>query len=160
MESLLVEAVNYQGPEMPPAGKLAPEKIEILARWVSLGAPWPSRDRTTAHAAPTDGQRMGTDLRGDKTPLWSLRPLHRPEVPEVGNLSPGEESHWSTHPIDRFIYRKLADRGLSPAPAADRWTLIRRVTFDLTGLPPTPGEVAAFPSRMSGRTPMSGSSTG
>ena len=147
VESLLIEAVNYHELEMPPAGKLAPEKIDILARWVSLGAPWPARDRTTAHAAPTvgpDGRRTETDLRGEKARLWSLRPLHRPDVPQVGNFSPAEESEWSSHPIDRFIYRKLAERGLSPAPAADRWTLIRRVTFDLTGLPPTPEEVDAF----------------
>ncbi len=140
-ESLLVEAVHYDGPEMPPSGKLAPEKINDLTRWVAMGAPWPSADRTRPHAA-------GISPEGDRTdpqPLpWSFRPLRRPEVPDVDALPSPDGSDWSTNPIDRFIRQSLAAKQLEPAPRADRLTLIRRLTFDLIGLPPTPEEVDAF----------------
>jgi hypothetical protein len=146
-ESLLVEAINYDGPEMPPAGKLAPEKIDILTRWVSMGAPWPSRDRTAPHAAPTvdvSGKKTETGRPTEQTPLWSFRPIRRPEIPDARRVSFPGDSDWSSNPIDAFILRKFAENDLTPAPPADRVTLIRRVTFDLTGLPPTPQEVEAF----------------
>src|SRR6266478_1164043 len=69
-----------------------------------------------------------------KETWWSFRPLQAPAIPQTG----------AQHPIDAFILAKLREKNLSPAPAADRRTLIRRVTFDLIGLPPTPEEVAAF----------------
>jgi hypothetical protein len=146
-ESLLVEAINYEGPEMPPAGKLPAEKIDILTRWVSLGAPWPSRDRTAAHAAPAvdpAGRTTGTGTRTRQPALWSFQPVRRPAVPSVGDPSRHGDPDRSPNPIDRFILRALAQKGLTPAPPADRLTLIRRVTFDLTGLPPTPEEVDSF----------------
>jgi hypothetical protein len=146
-ESLLVDAINYEGLEMPPTGKLAAEKIDILTRWVSLGAPWPSRDRTAAHAASTvdpAGRTPDTRPRTDRPALWSFQPVRRPEIPSVGDASTPADPEWSSNPIDRFILHTLAQKGLSPAPPADRGTLIRRVTFDLTGLPPTPQEVDAF----------------
>ncbi len=148
-ESLLVEAINYAGPEMPPAGKLQPAKIDVLTRWVSLGAPWPSRDRTAAHAVATldaaGKQSNAADQRSSDPPaLWSFRPLRRPDVPRINGVEPSSGSDWSSNPIDRFILRDLARHGLSPATSADRGTMIRRLTFDLTGLPPTPAEVDAF----------------
>ncbi len=144
-ESLLVVAVNYEGPEMPPTGKLAPEKIAVLARWVSLGAPWPARDRAAAHATAALGNpRSQPDRAAADRALWSLQPLRRPEVPGITEAQSLAGSEWLSNPIDRFILKKLLDRGLMPAPEADQTTLIRRVTFDLTGLPPTPEEVDAF----------------
>ena len=71
---------------------------------------------------------------------WSFRPLRSPPPPAVKN------AHWGRNPIDRFILRRLEEKSLVPLPPADRTTLIRRVTFDLTGLPPTPPEVDAFVS--------------
>jgi hypothetical protein len=148
-ESLLVEAINYDGPEMPPAGKLTPEKIDVLTRWVSLGAQWPARDGNASHAAlrgDLSGKSgdMGTGGRSEQPPLWSFRPIRRPEIPDVRGGSSPAGADWATNPVDRFILRKLADHDLSPAPPADGVTLIRRVTFDLTGLPPTPEDVATF----------------
>jgi Protein of unknown function (DUF1549)/Protein of unknown function (DUF1553)/Planctomycete cytochrome C len=142
-ESLLVEAINYQGTEMPPAGKLPEGKIDVLTRWVSLGAPWPSVDRNAAHA--TGEPPIATTLRpADRPALWSFRPVRRPDVPGEVSLSGAGGVEGSSNPIDRFILRKLAENDLAPAPLADRGTLIRRVTFDLTGLAPTPEEVDAF----------------
>jgi hypothetical protein len=148
-ESLLVEAINYEGHEMPPAGKLQPGKIDILTRWVSLGAPWPSRDGNAAHAVPaadaSDRRPTAETIRGSDQPaLWSFRPLRRPQVPGAEAVSARGDSDWSSNPIDRFVWRKLGGNGLGPAPPADRGTLIRRVTFDLIGLPPTPEELDAF----------------
>src|SRR3954471_12535134 len=71
---------------------------------------------------------------------WSLRPLVRPAIPPA----PNEPNSWARTPIDNFVLHKLFEQKLTPSPAADKCTLIRRVTFDLTGLPPTPQEVAAF----------------
>ncbi|MDP6793807.1 MAG: DUF1549 and DUF1553 domain-containing protein [Verrucomicrobiota bacterium] len=71
---------------------------------------------------------------------WAIQPLNRPEIPKSTSAQPG----WSEHPIDRFVAAKHAEKSLLPTPAADRRTFIRRATFDLTGLPPTPEEVNAF----------------
>ncbi|MGE3313214.1 MAG: DUF1549 domain-containing protein, partial [Limisphaerales bacterium] len=107
---------------MPPKGdRLSDSQVALLRSWIDQGAVWPD----SASTRLDDGRDW-----------WSLQPLHRPGVPE---------STGASHPIDAFIRDRLArEGGGKPAPAADRRTLIRRVTFDLTGLPPTPEEVAAF----------------
>ena len=126
-ESLLVEAINYAGPEMPPDGKLAPEKIAVLTRWVSPGAPWPRGDRA-AHASISSTTAARAGLTAADRALWSLQPIREPHGLR-GSLNPGiaRWSHWSRNPIDRFILKALLDHGLTPAPEATRSTLIRRV---------------------------------
>ncbi|MBX6311700.1 MAG: PSD1 domain-containing protein [Isosphaeraceae bacterium] len=135
-ESLLVEAINYEGLEMPPGGKLADDRRAVLVRWVELGAPWP--ETGPENAAPAPAQAKGPKITAEDRAFWSFQPLRRPAVPEVA------ESDWARNPIDRFIAAKLTAEGLTPAPEADRRTLIRRAYFDLWGLPPTPEEVEAF----------------
>ncbi len=139
-ESLLVEAVNYAGPEMPPTGKLAAGRIAELTLWVSHGAAWP---RSVGHATPSV-LTAKTKASRIEPPLWSLQPLGHPEPPTLPPAYEAEWSDWARTPIDRFILKGLAEHGLTPAPEADRATLIRRVTFDLIGLPPTVAEIDAF----------------
>ncbi len=115
------------GLEMPPEGdRLTPEEIGLLRRWIDDGAHWPQDATEGGDADPTD--------------WWSLRPLTSPPVPTPAGL-PVE---WSLNPIDRFVYARLVEAGLKPTAEAERRTLIRRVYFDLIGLPPTPAEVEAF----------------
>ncbi len=123
--SLLIQAVRHSGErKMPPDGKLKPEQIGALAAWVKMGAPWPiAATETVAEAWRKH---------------WAFQPVARVPVPAVKN------SAWVRTPLDHFVLAKLEQKGLSPAAAADRRTLLRRVTFDLIGLPPTPEEVAAF----------------
>jgi hypothetical protein len=142
-ESLLVEAINYGGLEMPPTGKLAAEKVSILTRWVSLGAPWPSRDRAP-HATSVTGKLSATTVRAANRELWSLKPIRRPSIPSPVAAESASARDWSSNPIDRFIVKALIDHGLTPASEAEKTTLLRRVTFDLTGLPPTPEEFESF----------------
>jgi uncharacterized protein DUF1553/uncharacterized protein DUF1549/cytochrome c len=125
-KSRLIRAVRYTDDslQMPPKQKLSANEIADLEAWVKMGAPDP---RTGAKPA---------ELRGRD--LWSLRPVHDPSIPVVKDTS------WPQSPIDRFILAKLEEKGLRPAPPADRRTLIRRLYFDLTGLPPTPEEIDAF----------------
>ena len=131
----LLEAIRYvDEPKMPPKGKLPDEEIAILERWVKLGLPWPeAKAEPIAAAAPeyliSDEQRR----------FWSFRPVDRAVQPP-----PVQSEGWAANPVDRFILAALERQGLGPAPEASRATLIRRATFDLIGLPPTPGEVAAF----------------
>ncbi len=133
-ESLLVEAINYgDALQMPPKSKLPPEEIATLTRWVEQGAYWPSGPASSS--AP--GQVKPFDLR-ERARHWSLRPVRHPSPPAVKDVA------WPINPIDRFLLARLEAKGIGPAPEADRRTLIRRVTFDLIGLPPTPGEVEAF----------------
>jgi hypothetical protein len=145
-ESLVVEAVNHEGLEMPPPprDKLAPEKIAALTRWVSLGAPWPGRDRAAAHATTSVLRPPRTMLTVADRAFWSFQPVRRPVVPTRNKSAEGGRSEWAVNPIDRFILKVLRDHDLTPSLEADKSTLIRRVTFDLTGLPPTPAEVDAF----------------
>ena len=98
----------------------------MLHDWIAEGAPWP------------EGVVVKERSKADRN-WWSLRPLSASEPP-----ADGIPSEWTANPIDRFIYAKLAAAGLQPNPPADRRTLIRRVTYDLTGLPPTPEEIDAF----------------
>jgi hypothetical protein len=141
-ESLLVEAIHYEGLEMPPGGKLDQEKLAILTRWVEMGAPWPATEATPSAGA---GAGAGASAAGPKPRItdedrrfWSFQPIRRSPVPARG------DDRWSRNPIDRFLLARLDAEGLSPAPEADRLTLIRRATFDLTGLPPSPEAVDAF----------------
>ena len=121
--SLLIQAVRQDGDlKMPPGGALSPAEQDLLARWVAGGAVWSA----------------SADAGGGKPLHWSFQPIKRPEPPKAV---------WpeiARNPIDQFIQAKLAEAKLKPSPEADRATLIRRLSLDITGLPPTPAEVAAF----------------
>ena len=132
-ESLLLQAVRFESFEMPPSGKLPDAEIAILEEWIRRGAPWPKSDGKPIVA--THGDKLFTDA--DKA-WWALQPLRDHAPPEI------ENDAWSRNEIDRFVLKQLADHQLQPAPEADRATLIRRLSFDLIGLPPTPAEVAEF----------------
>src|SRR3569623_624674 len=131
-ESLLSEAINYQSLEMPPDGRLSDAEIEIFTRWVRGGAPWPNADKS-----PTPTIAAGKITEEDRR-WWAFQPVRSPTLPPV------DDRGWTKNEIDRFVFQKLAEAGLKPAPEADRKTLARRVYFDLTGLPPSPAEVQAF----------------
>jgi cytochrome c553 len=133
-ESLLLRALAHDGELKMPKDKLPAADIAAIREWVQAGAPWPDSGTTTV--APKVGERVFT---AEEKVFWAFQPVRRPKVPEVTN----HKSH-ITNPIDAFLLAKLSDNGLSFAPPADKRTLIRRVTFDLTGLPPTPAEVDAF----------------
>jgi len=120
--SPLIQAVRYAGRlKMPPTGRLRPDEVETLTRWVQQGASWP-----TAAVGESSGKP------------WAFQPVRKPALPTVKNRS------WVKTPVDTFVLAELEKRGLKPAPPADRRTLIRRAYFDLTGLPPAPEEVEAF----------------
>jgi cytochrome c553 len=132
--SRLIDVVRQQGGvKMPPKDKLRDDQISALARWVQMGAPWPE-----------DG-KVSTPLRGgpitpEERKFWSLQPVADPPVPKV------RDEAWPLTSIDRFVLAKLEAEGLRPNPIADRRTLLRRVTSDLTGLPPTIEEIRDFVS--------------
>lgn len=128
--SALVSRITAQGDErMPPDGEpLSASQIESIKKWIDQGAHWPDYADQSAAA--------------DKYDWWSLRPLVRTAVPEFDQAGNGQFPVVS--PIDAFLLAKLREKGLSPSPRADRRTLVRRVYFDLIGLPPTPAEVESF----------------
>jgi hypothetical protein len=132
--SRLIEAISYKNVDlqMPPKGKLPEAAIADLATWVRDGVVWPT-DRSNTVTSISE-----FNLARRKADHWAWRPIQRPGIPEV------KTSHWLKDPVDAFILRKLEDNALAPAPSADRRTLIRRVTFALTGLPPTPEEIESF----------------
>lgn len=131
-KSLLVQAVRHEGDyHMPPKEKLSDAEIATLTAWVKDGLPWPA-------AAQVKVMSAEERLREARASLWSLQPIANPPLPAV------KDTAWPSRKLDFFILAKLEAAGLTPSPAADRRTLIRRATFDLHGLPPTPEEVAAF----------------
>ena len=128
-KSLLITAVHQTGKlKMPQGGKLTPEQIENLSAWVKMGAPWPDTKGVVEAKPGSEKWRS----------FWSLQPVKAPAVPAVKTKA------WVKNPIDAFVLARLEARNLAPAAPADKRTLLRRVTFDLTGLPPTPGETEAF----------------
>ncbi len=123
--SLLIRMIRPTAmTRMPPRNPLSPAEIAILEEWVRKGAAWPT-DQLTGQAEAWKRH-------------WAFQPIRKPGFPEVKNAG------WVRSPIDRFILARLEQKRLSPSPPADRRTLIRRATFDLIGLPPTPEEVEAF----------------
>jgi cytochrome c553 len=131
-KSLLIKAVRYTDPEfsMPPkktGGKLPDDKIAILEEWVKMGAPMPS-----------GGAAKLTGLTGKAREHWAFQPVTKPTVPEVKNKA------WVKTPIDAFILAKLEEKGLQPNPSASPESFLRRVSYDLIGLPPTSEQVDAF----------------
>jgi len=135
-ESLIVEAVEYKDAlQMPPDGKLEQKQIDLFSKWVMLGMPWPA---TAAPAEGTPERAKAYEFSDAQKQFWSFQQLARPVPPQV------ERTDWIKTDVDRFILAQLEQRKVTPAPPADKRTLIRRVTFDLTGLPPTPEDVAAF----------------
>lgn len=133
-QSRLIQAVRYTDPDlqMPPKGKLADEQVEALVQWVSMGAPWPSAAAT--QPAPAN---EGFDFQARRQRHWAWQPIRRSPLPPVQNLA------WVSNPVDRFILARLETNGLAPAPRAESATLLRRLSFDLTGLPPAPSLTAA-----------------
>ena len=133
--SMLIQAVRHgdEDTAMPPKKKLPPLAIADLEAWVRLGAPDPRSDDTAAAVQ----QKSAIDWAKGRE-WWSFHPLKAPTVPAVNNRG------WPSSDIDRFVLARLESTGLAPTADADRPALIRRATYDLTGLPPTPEEVAAF----------------
>jgi hypothetical protein len=130
-KSLLYQAVLRQGDlVMPPkeANKLTAEELAALKTWIEAGAPWPAPKPVT----------QKTEWKADPKDAWAFHPVKRYAVPTAGI----DTSQVKT-PVDAFILQKLNEKGLKLAPPADRLSLLRRVTFDLTGLPPTPEEIEA-----------------
>jgi hypothetical protein len=130
-KSLLIEAVSRHGEvKMPPDSKLKTDEVALLSTWVKHGAPWPgdSRVATTRSGGPTAEERRS----------WSFQPIAAPAIPKVRNAG------WCKTPIDTFILARQESAGVVAVKQADKRTLIRRATFDLTGLAPAPADVAEF----------------
>jgi len=154
-KSLIIAVTKYDGDvQMPPDGKLPADQLAALTNWVKLGLPWPEESKlakadTAGTAAATNTATMppaSTAWSGSmderiaraRSDHWAFQPVRRSEAPKVAHLA------WNARPIDRFVYAKLAEKSIRPAPPADPRTLIRRVYFDLVGIPPTPEEADAF----------------
>ena len=132
-ESMIMSAVRYEDFEMPPGGKLAPKDVAILDKWISMGAPWPEEPEPKMGVS-----RQEFDWQQRKIEHWCWQAITPGTPPTVS------DSAWPANPIDSFILAKLDAEKLSPAIDADKRTLIRRIYFDLIGLPPTPEQVGAF----------------
>jgi hypothetical protein len=128
--SLLVKAVRHASDElkMPPEGKLPEESIAPLAEWIKLGAIWPDDAAIATSDGAPDAWRSH----------WAFQPVKRPSLPDV------KHRDWAQTPLDVFVLAQLEAKGLTPSAAADRRTLLRRASYDLTGLPPTAAEIEAF----------------
>ncbi len=128
--SLLVQAIRYNDLEMPPTGVLPEKDVADLTAWVAAGAPWPEHgeDIRESTALITEADRN----------WWAFQPLSKPGVPR----NPADL--WSRNAIDRFVFERLNAEDMSPAPEADKSVLVRRLYFDLVGMPPTPEEVDAY----------------
>jgi mono/diheme cytochrome c family protein len=129
-ESRLYRVISGSDPDgtvMPPKGdRLTPAQVDFIKRWIDEGAPWPDEGQAEA-----------------KSKHWAFQPIRRPAVPSV------KDQEWVRNPIDAFILARLEKEGIKPAPMADRFTLLRRLSLDLTGLPPTLQDIERYVSDQS-----------
>ena len=130
-DSSFIKSLRHEGDSNMPAkaDKLPDMQIAAFAQWVRMGMPWPEDN---GPVKPSAQQAAAANL-------WSLKPVSALAIPAAND--PG---HWAKSPVDQFILAKLGAKGIAPSPAASKRTLIRRATYDLTGLPPTPAEIEAF----------------
>ena len=133
--SLLLEMVSYRDEhhQMPPAGRLSDAEIDTLTRWVKMGIPWAAEG-----PRPEPAKEEAEPTLTDGSDYWAYQPVEEPTIPEVENEA------WVRNPIDAFILARLEKAELEPAEPAEKTALLRRATYDLTGLPPSPEEVDAF----------------
>ncbi len=134
-DSLLIKSLRHETYEMPPKGKLPDNVIADFTEWIQKGAPDPRAQATQGKLKPVDWEAAARH--------WAFNPVTNPTPPEI-QPQPDFQGDWLSNPIDRFILSRLLAEGFRPAPRADKRTLIRRATFDLTGLPPTTQEVNDF----------------
>jgi cytochrome c553 len=127
----LMQAIRYADADlqMPPKEKLSSQQIVDFEAWIKMGAPDPRGESAVGASASSYGR---------VTNHWAFKPFKDPPIPKVKNGT------WPKQPLDSFILAELEDKKLTPAPPPDKRALLRRVTFDLTGLPPKPAEVEAF----------------
>lgn len=130
-DSLLIQALKHDGLEMPPKGKLSAEIIADFEKWIEMGAPDPRKETGVKPI------KREIDIEAGKQ-FWCFRPIVAPQVPSV------RDNSWPSAPVDRFVLSKLEAANLQPIGEADRSTLLRRASFDLIGLPPSPEEIDAF----------------
>jgi hypothetical protein len=131
-QSLLVEAVRrLSRRKMPPEAKLKDAEVAALITWVRMGAPWPPGDESQV-------VRPAGTITDEDRAYWAFQPVRCPRIP------PAADTGWCRNAIDRFMLQRMRLAGLAPAPEASKETLIRRLSFDLIGLPPTPREIDAF----------------
>lgn len=130
--SLLLQAVRWEGPQMPPTGRLPARDIEAIQQWIATGLEWPA-DLAELKSAPV---RKAPEVNAETKQHWSFQPVRRPAVPAA--------PAWGHNEIDAFIAAGLQNRGLTPNPPADPRQLVRRAAYNVTGLPPQPQQVETF----------------
>ncbi|BCX46924.1 hypothetical protein HAHE_08320 [Haloferula helveola] len=138
-ESVILMALSYENDdlEMPPRGKLDDSKIETVRKWIEMGAPWTPEDADLL-VEVHDPLAGVTEVNETTRNHWSYRAMERPEVPKAA------DSKWNENPVDAFIASKIEAEGLTPNDGAGRAELLRRASYDLTGLPPTLEEIRQF----------------
>ena len=134
-ESLLIDAIHYGADsyQMPPDGKLPPAVIKDFEQWIRSGAPWPDGEPPAV-----EKKDSVFTITPEQRTFWSFQPVRRVEPPSVADAS------WGRNDLDRFVLRRLEEKNMQPSRRAGKRRLLRRATFDLTGLPPTLGEIESF----------------
>ena len=135
--SYLIQAINYDGYEMPPTGQMSPKQIGVLTKWVEMGLPWPK----DLHEIEFEVEVGPPPVNEDTRKFWSFQPVRQPQVPDVQDKGMNE--------IDAFVRHKLSAAGLKASPAADARELVRRMHYDLLGLPPEPADLERWAGRIS-----------
>lgn len=133
-DSLFLEAINYESYEMPPDGQMSDDEIEILTKWVKAGVPW---DGEGFKPEAAEHKEMAPKVNAETKKFWSFQPVFRPDVPDI-------DDEWISNSIDKFVLNQLNNHDMRPNEVASKQTLIRRVYYDLIGLPPTPKQVQEF----------------
>ena len=135
-ESTLLQAVNYDGFEMPPDRQLPQAQIDVFTRWIQSGLAWPA---DVEELVLSEENQLEPPVNERTKQFWSYQRVKRPDVPEIQT-----NADWVASPIDAFVLARLQDAGLSPSEPADKIALLRRAYYDMIGLPPSPKEVEEY----------------